>query len=193
MGLTERGVQPTMDYTRFLDLPDSDNIRVKHLVKKKVLANTDLLYLLNAVEADLEPADYFGKYVLPYGMTDLDLADSHNYICFDTSVTEIPPDNSIYKHFQIIFNICIHKNDVIHPQSGIPRHDLISALLTRDINWSKAFGMECSLTQDEAGTSGTGYVTRTLVFEATLPNGIAKSDMKSGESFICNTDPDEDW
>lgn len=193
MGIIQTGPQPTMDYTKFLSLPDSDNIRVKDIIKKKILANSDVLYLLNAAEEDFEPEDYFGKYVLPYYIVDSANAEVHNYLCFDTSFIEIPRYSEIYKQFQIIFYICINKKDIIHPESGIARHDLISALITRDINWSEAFGMKCVLKQDKSSTTDLNYATRTLVFEAELPNGISKTDMKTGESYFCNTDPDEDW
>lgn len=193
MGEIITGVQPTMDYTKFLDLPDSDNIQAKDVIKKKILANKDILYLLNAAEEDFEPEDYFGKYVLPYYIVDSANAEAHNYLCFETSFIEIPRYSKIYKQFQIIFYICINKKDAIHPGSGIARHDLISALLTRDINWSEAFGMKCVLKQDKASTTDLNYATRTLVFEAELPNGISKSDMDTGKPYFCNMDADEDW
>lgn len=185
--------KPTMDYTKFLSLPDSDNIRIKNVVKQKLLSDSDILYLLNASEDDLEPEDYFGKYVLPYYIIDNANAETHNYLCYETSFVEIPRYSEVYKVMQLIFYICINVKDVIHPQSGIPRHDLISALITRDINWSEAFGMKCKLIQDKASTTDLHYATRTLVFECELPNGISKTNMNTDESHFCNNDPDEEW
>lgn len=185
--------QPTMDYTKFLTLPDSDNIRIKDIIKKKLLNNPDILYLLNAAEEDFEPADYFGSYIKPYYIVDSANAEAHNYLCYETSFVEIPRSVEIYKQMQIIFYICVNKGDIIHPQSGIARHDLISALITRDINWSEAFGMKCKLVQDKASTTDLNYATRTLIFECELSNGISKTDMQTGESHFCNNDTDEDW
>lgn len=187
------GPKPTMDYSKFLDLPDSDNIRAKNIIKRKLLANSDILYLLNAAEEDYEPEDYFGKYVLPYYIVDSANAEVHNYICYETSFYEIPRYNTFYKQFQIIFYICINKKDLIHPESGIARHDLISVLLTRDINWSEEFGMKCILTQDKPSTTDLNFATRTLVFEIMLPNSVSKTDMDTGDSYFCNNDPDEEW
>lgn len=187
------GPKPTMNYTDFLELPDSDNIRIKNIIKRKILDNGDILYLLNAAEAYSESEAYFGNYVLPYCIVDGANEVVHNYLCFETSFTEIPQSNAICKRFQIIFYICISKNEVIHPESGIARHDLISMLLERDFNWSEAFGIKCVLVQDKAGTTDLNYVTRTLVFELELPNGLSKTNLASGESFYCNSDPDEEW
>lgn len=186
-------VQPTMDYTDFLNLPDSENIRYKNIIKQKILANPDILYLLNAAEEDYEPEDYFGKYVLPYYIVDSSNPEVHNYLCYETSFTEIPRYSEVYKNMQIIFYICINKRDAIHPQSGIARHDLISALLTRDINWSESFGMKCKLVQDKASTTDLNYATRTLIFELEAPNTLAKTDMETGISYFNNTDDDPDW
>lgn len=192
MNMTNRPA-PTMDYTKFLTLPDSDNIRFKNIVKQKLLASKDILYLLNAAEDSFEPEDYFGTYLLPYYMIDSANAEVHNYLCYETSFTELSDKNSLYRRMHLIFYIYIHRRDMIHPQSGIARHDLISALLTRSINWSEAFGMKCRLIQDKAGAADFHYAARTLIFECLAPNAISKTNMDTGESHFCSGDPDEEW
>ena len=65
---------------------------------------------------------------------------------------------------------------IIEPTSGIARHDLIAALIQRDINWSSCFGMQCSLVSDRPSTTDLNYVTRTLIFECTTPRNVSVSD-----------------
>mgnify|MGYP005762890433 CR=1 FL=1 len=193
MGDILLGPQPTMDYSKFLTLPDSDNIRIKNVIKQKLLANSDILYLLNAKEEYLDPSDYFNKYIFPYLIIEDSNPNVNNYICYETSFSEIPNTNKVIKNMQIYFYIYFNKSDAIHSESGIARHDLVAALIERDINWSEAFGCKCKLVSNRPSTTDLNYATRTLVFESDMPNGISKTDMKTGLSYFCNDQPDDEW
>ena len=168
--------KPTIDYSTLLKLPDSDDVRCKQIIKEQLLSNQDVLYLLNAENETLEIDDYFGKYVLPYYVIDETNTMVHNYLCYEISFDSVPVHNTFYKDMQIIFYICIDKKNVIEPTSGIARHDLIAALIQRDINWSSCFGMQCSLVSDRPSTTDLNYVTRTLIFECTTPRNVSVSD-----------------
>ena len=185
--------QPTVDYTALLTLPDSDNIRIKAIVKEKLLTNPDILYLLNAPEDIFLPKDYFGTYILPYRILDGSPSEPHSYLCYETMQKPSSENSGPFKTMQLVFSLLIYGTESLDASSGIPRHDLISAFLIRDINWSEAFGSKCCLVKDQAGYTKCGYISRTLTFQCRLPNGLTKTNLETGETYFCNNDSDKEW
>jgi len=59
-----------LDYLRSLKtLTDSDNIRFKEIIKKKLIDNPMIIYLLNNTElenSEADPSDYLGVNILPF-------------------------------------------------------------------------------------------------------------------------------
>lgn len=59
-----------LDYLRSLKtLTDSDNIRFKEIIKKKLIDNPMIIYLLNNKEledSEADPSDYLGVNILPF-------------------------------------------------------------------------------------------------------------------------------
>ena len=73
-------------------LPDSDDIRIKEKIKKKLLENNKLIYVLNnkeLLEADAEPDDYYGVNILPYYLIHPTQHSSNNFICFTTDYKDL--------------------------------------------------------------------------------------------------------
>lgn len=65
MELTEKQVQTLLDLK---NVPDADNIKYKEIIKKSLINNDLIIYLLNnkdleSIEAD--PSDYLGVNILP--------------------------------------------------------------------------------------------------------------------------------
>jgi len=58
-----------LDYLRSLKtLQDSDNIRFKEIIKKRLIDNPMIIYLLNNTEleeTEADPSDYLGVNILP--------------------------------------------------------------------------------------------------------------------------------
>ena len=181
-------INPTLDYKKLLIYPDSDNIRIKGLIKKTLLESPDILYLLNAAEPSLEPEGYFNKYILPFLIADNANTDVRNCLCYETSFSKRSPLTQVCKRQHIIFYIYIDREDAIEPSSGIPRHDLLAHFITAEINWSHVFGPQCRLVSDRSGRTDLHYITRTLTFETELPNCITHTDAGTGRSYIINSD-----
>ena len=82
------------------NLVDSDDIRYKEIIKKSLINNELILYLLNnkeLEESDADPSDYLDVNILPYYMIHPTQYDVQNYICFETEVRELERYNSKMK------------------------------------------------------------------------------------------------
>ena len=59
-----------LDYLRSLKtLTDSDTVRFKEIIKKKLINNQMIIYLLNNTEledSEADPSDYLGVNILPF-------------------------------------------------------------------------------------------------------------------------------
>jgi hypothetical protein len=80
--------------------PDSDDIRYKELIKKSLIDNELIIYLLNNKEledSEADPSDYLGVNILPYYIIHPTQHNVQNYICYETSVRELERFNSNMK------------------------------------------------------------------------------------------------
>ena len=59
--------------------------------------------------------------------------------------------------------------------TGIPRHDLLAAIIQEQINWTNIFGTQCMIISDQESTIDNNYLVRTFIFQATMPNSIIKN------------------
>jgi len=76
-----------LNYLRSLKtLNDSDNIRFKEIIKKKLIDNPMIIYLLNNKEledSEADPSDYLGVNILPYYLVHPTQHNCQNYICYE--------------------------------------------------------------------------------------------------------------
>ena len=158
-----------------------DNVRIKEKVKEMLAENK---YLLTALNTDSDNFSVcYGKYILPFYLLVPTQKMTDNYICYETSFAEVPRYNDTLKYQQITFNILCkctstegdtYDKNIIDPETGFARHDLISILLIEQFNWSNAFGFQVHLVSDQSRPVDNGYCARTLVFEQTSPNSLMK-------------------
>lgn len=168
--------------------PDDINILYKEKIKDKLLKCPELLYSLNnkKYEAELFDSDgnidesgdwsiYFGDNIRPFIFFPETQTIPKNYLCYKVEFQELPRYNKLECYGNVTFVIfCDHK-DGIDELTGIPRHDLIASIVREKINWKNIFGSQCKLVSNKEGYSDANYITRTLVFEMTIPNALVKT------------------
>lgn len=158
--------------------PDSDDIRYKELIKKSLIDNELIIYLLNnkeLEESEADPSDYLGVNILPYYIIHPTQHNVQNFICYETSVRELERFNSNMKIQQIIFYVLCEEKNNIEKRTGIARHDLLSALLLDIFNWSNIFGCKIHCVSNVPSVVDSDYACRTLIFEQTTDNNLAKT------------------
>ena len=76
-----------VDYLRSLkSLTDIDDIRFKEIIKKKLISDEMIIYLLNNKELEdqeADPSDYLGVNILPYYLIHPTQHNCQNYICYE--------------------------------------------------------------------------------------------------------------
>ena len=140
MELTNEQVQTLLNLKSFVD---SDDIRYKEIIKKSLIENDYIIYLLNnkdLEEAEADPSDYLGVNILPYYLIHPTQFNVQNYICYETEVRELERYNSKMKIQRIIFYVLCEEKNNIEKKTGIARHDLIAAILMDIFNWTNLFG-----------------------------------------------------
>ena len=160
-------------------LSDSDDIRWKEEIKKRLLNNKKLLHVLNndkLEKIDAEADEYFGVNILPYYVINETQTDVKNFVCYEVLFNEESKPNKIIKYGQIVFYVLCEKKNIIDKDTYIARHDLLSALIINDFNWSNIFGLQCHLISDKPSVTDNDYPARTLIFELKTPNGIVKTE-----------------
>lgn len=156
----------------------NDNIQYKETIKEKLINNTKIIRSLNNKDLDPDsPDDYYGTNILPYYLLVETQTNDKNYICFETSFSEVARYNKIMKLGQVIFYIVCNNKDILDKETGIARHDLLAALITDEFNWKNLFGSQVHLVSDRPTAIDSQYVGRTLIFEQTTPNSIVKNGM----------------
>ena len=191
----------------FKETPDNDTIRFKKKIEKKLIGCPELLYALNETKLESELFDddgninwdtetgeplgewdrYFGSNsnIRPFlFITDTQTEVKH-YICYQVNFTESPRYNSVEKYIQVKFTIFIHGNDRMDKLTGIPRHDLLAAIIQDKINWTNIFGTQCMIVSDQESTTDNNYLVRTFIFQSTMPNAITQTHL-NGKSTVIN-------
>ena len=155
--------------------PDKDDVFYKELVKKELLNDDRLIYLLNNKEledAEAENDEYFGINILPmYLIADIQ-SSTKNFICYETSVEQVSRSNSIIKYQQLIFYVLCHESDNVVKELGSARHDLLASVLIDKFQGSNLFGTQMKLISNIPSTTDNHYATRTLKFTQETPNNV---------------------
>ena len=173
MAVIDEEIQSLIDLKK---RSEKDNIYYKEIIKNKLINNKQIIRSLDNKALDPDcPVDYVGENILPYYLIP-DIQDkTKNYICFETSFTEIPRYNNVMKYGQVIFYILCDNKTIYDRKTGIARHDLLATLITDEFNWTNMFGSQINLISDKPMALDYHYVGRTLVFEQTTPNAIVKN------------------
>lgn len=178
-------INKLIDYSKS---PDDDNIRYKEKIKKILLSTPELLYALH--DKDLEHElfnddgtlntegewdNYWGENSLirPYLFFPQTSTHKKNYICYQTMFNELMRGNNVEKYLNITFTVFVNSGDIIDKYTGIPRHDLIAAILRERFAWE---GFEISKTKptfNKESVMDNTYLVRTLQFEIVLPNELS--------------------
>lgn len=168
---------------------DSDDIRYKEIIKKSLIENDLIIYLLNNKEledAGADPSDYLGINILPYYLIEPSQHNVQNFICFETEVRELERYNSKMKQQRVIFYVLCEEKNNIEKKTGIARHDLIAALLINMFNWTNTFGGQIHCVQNIPSVVDNDYACRTIIFEQLTDNNLAKT--KNGVASMINRD-----
>lgn len=178
-------INKLIDYSKS---PDDDNIRYKDKIKKILLSTPELLYALH--DKDLEHElfnddgtlntegewdNYWGENSLirPYLFFPQTSTHKKNYICYQTMFNELVRGNNVEKNLDVTFTVFVNSGDIIDKYTGIPRHDLIAAILRERFAWE---GFEISKTKptfNKESIMDNTYLVRTLQFEIVLPNELS--------------------
>lgn len=184
MKLTQEQVAELRQYKTNLD---DDNIRFKEIIKRSLIEDPLIIYLLNNKELeedDADPSDYLGVNILPMYMIHPTQHNVQNYICYEVQFKEVPRYNDTLMYVDIIFYILCEEKNSIEKLTGIARHDLIGARLKHIFNWTNKFGTQCHVLSDVPSVTDNDYSTRTITFEMVMPKDIVKT--KNNISTVIN-------
>lgn len=175
----EQLTQEQIQYLRDLkNNVDSDNVRYKEIIKKSLIDNPYIIYLLNNKELedeDADPSDYLDVNILPYFLIHPTQHNVQNFICYEVGFRELERYNSKMKLLQITFYILCEEKNNIEKSTGIARHDLLGAIIHDIFNWSNLFGGQIHCVSDLPSVTDNDYATRTIIFEQLTDNNLAKT------------------
>ena len=172
MSSIDKDIQEIIEYKKHYE---NDNIYYKEIIKNKLISNSKIIRTINNSDLDPDcPADYVGENILPFYLIEDTQTKVQNYICFDTSFTEVERYNDIMKLGQIMFWVICDVRSIYDKESGISRHDLLAALILDEFNYTNAFGTQVKLISDKPLIIDNRYVGRTLTFQQTTTNSIIK-------------------
>lgn len=182
----------------FKEKSDADEVRVKEIIKQVLLGDKYILHVLDNkeleknVEDDGTGADaYFGTNILPfYNITPTQSATSA-FICYEVSYEKDRyAKNNGQKKLKIVFYVLVDQKLIYDKDTGIARHDLLSALIMNMFNYTNYFGRKVYLTSNIPSVTDNQYSCRTLIFEQPTDDNVVKSfDMGYGfETRFANKD-----
>lgn len=165
---------------------DNDNIRIKDIIKKKLLANDDIIHVIDNKELqdnEAENDEYFGVNILDYYLISPTQTNSQNFICYTVGYENVERNftnssrmyNDLQRHLHIVFVVLCEQKNIKDRDTGIARHDLLAALIQNEFNFTNFFGRRIQLVSDEESVVDSKYVARTLVFTQITDNNITKT------------------
>ena len=178
----------TEDKQYLLDLKhslDSDNIKVKEIIKKLLLNNKYIIHVINNKEleqAEAEADEYYDTNIFPVLSVPFEQSASMNYICYEVQYARAFDQNT-KKILQIVFNVVCESQNIIDAETGLARHDLLAALIQEQFNFTNYFGAKIVLVSDTPSTVDKIYSARTLVFEQIADNNLVKSKNRKPQTI----------
>jgi len=164
---------------------DSDDIRIKEKIKEVLLNNKFIIRVLDnkELEANVEEdgtgvEEYFGVSILPYFLINPVQHAAETYIGYEISYNNnerYSRVSSSYKDLSIIFQILSNYKVLINEDTGIPKHDLLAALIIDQFNFSTYFGQSIYLVSDIPSVVDNDFACRTLTFRQTTDNNLIKT------------------
>lgn len=169
---------------------DNDNVRVKEVIKQKLLANDDIIHVLDnkdLQESDAENDEYYWENIFPMYLIPDSQTTAQNFICFTVGYENVERNftnssrtyNDYQKHLHVVFIILCDKKNLKDRDTGIARHDLLASLIQNEFNFTNYFGRKIELIADNETTVDNVYACRTLVFSQITDNNVTKT--KYGE------------
>lgn len=166
---------------------DNDNVRIKEIIKQKLLANDDIIHVINnkeLIESEAENDEYFEKNIFPYYFIADSQTDSQNFICFTVGYENVERNftnssrtyNDLQRHLHVVFIVLCEQKNIKDEDTGIARHDLLAALIQNEFNFTNFFGRRIQLVSDNESVVDNKYIARTLVFTQTTDNNVTKTD-----------------
>lgn len=166
---------------------DYDCIRIKEKIKQRLLANDDIIHVLDnkeLQESEAENDEYFEVNIFPYYMVPDSQTDSQNFICFSIGYENMERNftnssrtyNDLQRHLHITFIVLCEKKNIKDRDTGIPRHDLLGALIQNEFNFTNYFGRKIELISDDETLVDNKYLCRTLIFTQTTDNNVTKTE-----------------
>lgn len=175
MTLTPEQIQELRQYKTVMD---DDNVRFKEIIKKTLIEDPLIIYLLNNKELEddeADPSDYLGVNILPMYLIHPTQHNVQNYICYEVQWKETPRYNDVLMYVEVVFYILCEEKNGIEKLTGIARHDLIAARIKHLFNWTNLFGTQCHIISDLPSVTDNDYSTRTLTFQMTMPKDLTKT------------------
>lgn len=174
---------------------DNDNIRIKEIIKQKLLANDDIIHVLDnkeLQEAEAENDEYFGVNILPYYHIMGTQTDSQNFICFTVGYENVERNftnssrmyNDLQRHLHVVFVVLCEQKNIKDKDTGIARHDLLAALIQNEFNFTNFFGRRIQLVSDEETVVDNKYLCRTLVFTQITDNNVTKTEYGKSSRIV---------
>lgn len=185
----------------YKESPDDDVIRIKKKIEKIFLQCPEILYALNEKKLESELFDddgninwewneELGEYE-PLGEWDNYIGSTANirpflfipdtqtevkhYICYQVGTDENVRYNTTEKLLNITFTIFVHGNDRVDKLTGIPRHDLLAALIRENFAWTGFEIEKPTPIGNKESTTDNNYLVRTLQYQCVLPNDLVIS------------------
>lgn len=183
----------------YLENPDDDTIRVKNKIKEKLINSPKLLWALNNEELEgqlfdddgnLDPDGewdaYFGtsSCIRPFLSIPQTQDTVSNYICYQVSTDENMRYNPQMKYFVITFTIFVHEKNSEVEEVGVPRHDLLGAIIRELMAWSSVMAARAVPVYEGEATTDNNYITKVIKYQASIPNNISMTI--NGESEYVN-------
>lgn len=168
-------------------ITDNDNIRIKEIIKEKLLANDDIIHVLDNKElqdAEAENDEYFGINIKDYYLIPETQTSSQNYICYTVGYENVERNftnssrmyNDLQRHLHVVFIVLCEEKNIKDRDTGIARHDLLSALIINEFNYTNYFGRKLQLVSDEESVVDNKYLAHVLHFSMITDNNVTKTD-----------------
>ena len=182
----------------FKDKSDVDEVRIKEIIKQVLLGDKYILHVLDNQELEANVEDdgtgadaYFGVNILPFYNIAPTQSATSAFICYEVACEKNRYGGSTgQKKLSIIFYILVDQKLITDKDTGIARHDLLSALIQNRFNYTNYFGRKMQLVANIPSVVDNQYSCRTMTFEQLTDDNVVKTfDMGYGfETRFANKD-----